>query len=268
MEEHPELEANLDFEKFFLGALQHMGLKPPGTDLSIKKTDPIERIETTEKNIEKVADAPAPTPINLFQHPDAHPLVLDLALLRKYGPEWMEWESETLEWRIPQDFRTASVSDLNMSKIMAVKTMHFVDSFWERWEAFLWCLMPLNGMFPDFMVMQVPTAAQCLVAVDTANKIRQDVPWSDEVKNYLAVVFKHDGIFCQVDPIDFITIETNSMIDLPEIQKLWPEVRASGKAPQDETITAEQLRRMLTIKTYLDENRERLRHQLSLVPNV
>ena len=38
-----------------------------------------------------------PTTINLFQHPDAHPFVLDLALLRKYGPEWMQWEPDTLE---------------------------------------------------------------------------------------------------------------------------------------------------------------------------
>ena len=58
-----------------------------------------------------------PTTINLFQHPDAHPFVLDLALLRTYGPEWMQWEPDTLELRILTDFRTNSLSDLNMDKL-------------------------------------------------------------------------------------------------------------------------------------------------------
>jgi len=49
-------------------------------------------VEETVKGVDEPTEAesapvPPPTLINLFQHPDAHPYVLDLALLQVYGPE-------------------------------------------------------------------------------------------------------------------------------------------------------------------------------------
>lgn len=208
------------------------------------------------------------TAINLFQHPDSHPLVLDLALLQRYGPEWMTWEAEVLEWRIPKDFKTSDVSDLNMHKLQAVKTLHFVDTFWERWEVFVWCTMAFNDIFPDFEMMQVPTVAQALVGVDIANRVRDDISWSEEVKDYLAVVFKYEGIFCPLPPIDFISIDTPPVVDCAEIQKLWPSVRSTNNPPTANTITAEQLRRMLIVNTYLEENRAQLDTQLKVLAHV
>jgi hypothetical protein len=270
MDERTEIEANLDFEGHFLDALKRIGVKPspkarPSYDESDEYT---ETIDTTLPDEKKVAEV-LPTPINLFQHPDAHPVVLDLALLRKYGPEWMTWEAETLVWRIPQDFRTATVSDLNLSKIMAVKTMHFVDTFWKKWEVFVWCAMPLNNLFPDFNHMQVPTAAQCTVAVDIANNIRTDVEWSDELKAYLVTVFQHDDIYYPVDPIDFLTVPSLGVpVDTAEIATKWSKVRAAKSAPSGRTVVDEQLRRCLTIKNYVDEARGRLHSQLRFMPNV
>jgi len=230
--------------------------------------DPTERVETTEGDERgKLAEAlPHPTSSNLFQHPDAHPIVLDLALLREYGPEWMLWEEETLEWRIPQDFRSQSVSDLNLDKIMAVKALHFVDTFWKQWEIFLWCAMPFNSVPTDFKIMQVPTAAECLVAVDVANRIREDVNWSDEVKAYIASVFQHDGIFCPVEPCDFVPIEPRGLIvDCTEVSKHWPEVRRTRKVDIKDGIIEEQLNRALIINDYLEESRDRLRGQTALL---
>lgn len=240
--------------------------KPPKPVLGYEPDAELEEAGDVEE--EKEARVVKPTTINLFQHPDAHPLILDLALLRKYGPEWMTWETDTLEWRIPQDFRTTTVSDLNLDKIEAVKTMHFVDTFWQRWEVFIWCCMPLNDVFPDFGIMQVPTAAQCLVAADIANKIRDDVPWSDEIKGYLDVVFRHDGIFCSLPPLDFVDVEIPQVVDCEEIKERWDEVRKTNSAPTKNTIVDEQLRRLLVIQQYLTENRERYTNQTGLLDNV
>jgi hypothetical protein len=234
-----------------------------------EEDDEDEAIETTESddNEKVAADEQAPPPhINFFQHPDSHPAVLDILLLQKYGPEWMTWEPETLQLRIPVDFKTQGVSDLNMSKIQAMKTLHFVDTPWKQWEVFTWCAMPLNNLFPDFEVMQVPTVAQCLVAIDIFNLVRQDTAWSDEVKAYLGTVWRHEGMFCPLDPADFITIDrTDVDVDCDKISERWAEVRRTGVAPTEDTAEAEQLRRMLDAHEYLKENRALFERQMKAV---
>jgi hypothetical protein len=213
--------------------------------------------------------SPKVTKKNLFVHPDTHPVVLGLALLKKYGADWLGWESETIELRVPKDFQVKEISHLNLSKIQSVKTLHLVDSYWQRWEVFLWCTMPFNGLFPDFEVMQVPTVAQCLISVDTANRIRTDVAWSDEIKAFLSAVFQHDGIFCTVPPLDFVSIdEDNVVVDCADVKNRWPLVRQSGKAPTPNSIENAQLNMLLDAYKHLKEHQDVLRTQLPLVDNA
>jgi len=210
----------------------------------------------------------AVTAVNVMRHARAHPIVLDLLMSQKYGPEWLIWEAETIEHRVPQDFRS-SLSLLNFSKLQAMRTMHLVDSFWQRWEVFGWCCMPLNDIFPDFEVMQVPTVAQCMVAVDIANRVRDDMQWSEEIRHYLAVVHRHDEILVPQAPLDFVKIDTEGFpVDVADITRRWPDVRVSRKAPAGETVEDEQLRRMLDVFHLLEESRSDLRHQLKGVLNA
>lgn len=201
---------------------------------------------------------------NIWHHPDAHPIALDLALVKKYGADWLEWEPETLQNAIPQDFATASLSDLNLSKIHACATLHLVDSFWQRWEIFLWCTMSFNSEFPDFRAMQVPAVGQILISCDVAARIRDEVEWTEEVKEYTAQVYHHDDIFLALPPADFVRLTVPDVINADELAKSWPDVRASGKAPTGDTILDEQLRRLLSVNDYLEESRTRLHRQLAL----
>lgn len=246
------------------GLLKEAELVTGDEDLTTTET------ETSEGAPESVDadDKPDPPPklINLFEHPDAHPYVLDLALLKKYGPEWLEWESDTLLLQVPIDFRTVTISDLNMSKLQAVKTLHLVDSFWQEWEVFTPVTMALNGVFPDFRVAQVPTVAQCAVAVDIARRIRTEPKWSDEMLAYLEVVHKHDGISCSIEPLDFVEVDmTDHPVDCADVAQKWPLVRRTRKAPTGDTTTDEQLRRLLIVQQALDEDRATLAAQLPLL---
>jgi hypothetical protein len=229
-----------------------------------EEVDALEGVEDESVIHEKAT--PSLTLNGIFQHPDAHPYVLDLALLKKYGPEWMEWEPEALELRIPQDFPTRGISSLNMEKVQAVKTLHYVDTFWKSWEVFVPCVSALNALYPDFTVMQVPTVAQCAVAVDIATRVRGDVTWSDELKAYMEAVYKFDDMYCTIPPLDFVTIDTdNTFVDYDDVMAKWPEVRRKRKAPIEVTVTAEQLRHLLWVQEALDENSTRLRAQLPLL---
>lgn len=264
------MDENLEVHRRIVAALKNTGREK---ELLSRTPEPDELFETTQgdegsKTADEKPVAP-PTRINLFQHPDAHPYVLDLALLSKYGPQWLGWEAETLEWTIPQDFKTTGLSDLNMSKIQAVKTLHTVNSFWVDWEVFNWVTHALNGVFPDFEMMQVPTVAQCLVSADIANKIRTDVRWSEEVKGFIEQVYRFDDMFYPLPPLDFVNIDTEGLVvDVAEIAARWPEVRRSNKTPTGETVTDEQLRRCLVATNYLEEHRTTLRNQLPMVSDA
>lgn len=229
-------------------------------------------LETTGLSDEEtVAEktASSVTVVNLFRSPDAHPLVLDLALLYKYGPEWLYWELETLQLRISQDFNTPTVSDLNMEKVQACKALHLVDTFWLQWEVFLPCAMALNGVFADFEVMTAPSVAQCMVAVDIANRIREDVTWSPEIKRFLGVIHRHDDILCVQPPLQFVEIDVEGLpLDCGKVAEMWPEARRLGRAPDGDTIELEQLRRMLDARAHLEEDQKRRQNQLIILKHV
>ena len=205
----------------------------------------------------------------LFRNADAHPLILDLALIQKYATDWLRWEYETLVARIIQDFDTPTVSDVNVEKLQACKALHLVDDFWTKWEVFNSCVAALNGSFADFQRLQVFSVPECMLAVDIANRIRDDVQWSPEVKAFLAVVHKHDGMLVPTPPLDFVHINTEGFPgDYVEVAKRWPQVRSAGQAPAGDSIEDEQLRRMLAAWRYLDSGRSRLQAQLPNLQHV
>jgi hypothetical protein len=213
----------------------------------------------------QVSDVPRTVTIkNVFRHPLANPIVLDLLLIAKYGEAWLGWESETIELRVARDF--GEVSALNISKAQAMRTLHLVDSFWERWEVFVWCAMPLNSIFPDFHTMQVPSVLQCMVAADIASKVRDKMEWSDELKQYLAIVHLHDGIVAPQPPLSFVTVDASDFaVDVSKVREDWSSVRKSGHVPDTDSAEAEQLRRMLLLRTHYNEYIAQLQQQLEIV---
>lgn len=246
-----------------LYATEESSTHPPPTETVELETVSEEALIDTETHSPQVG---ALTLRNILHHPDAHPITLDIMYLRQYGPEWMLWEGETLQHLAPSDFHQ-TLSDMNLAKLQAVRTLHLVDTFWKQWEIFGWCTLALNGVPPDFQTMQAPLVSQAAIAVDIANRIRPDeVPWSEEIRHYLAAVFRHDSVYCPQPPLDFVTLDVEGTpLDIPEISKRWPGVRASGHAPTGETVTDEQLRRMLLVDQHLEESRTHLRDQLHMV---
>lgn len=144
---------------------------------------------------------PAFSPSAAFQRRDVHPLVLDVLLLSKYGPEWLSWEPETLWSEIESDFRvTPSVYARN--KINALKTLHLVDTPWTEWEVFNQVVQALTDVIPDFRVLQKPSPAQIMSAVEMIRKVRL-LPYSEEVARYIAACFLSEGIFLLPPPVEF-----------------------------------------------------------------
>ena len=157
-----------------------------------------------ERELEKT-DTDFKTPLtlrNLFTHHDAHPLVLDLALIKAFQNDWLSWEPETL-WTSIQTVFSTSISEHNRAKVQAIKTLHVVNAPWESWQVLEKILQALNNNIPQFESMQLPTLEQIYAGIDIMDTIRRE-EFSDEVKNYLAAAVLNEDIFFVPPPLDFL----------------------------------------------------------------
>jgi hypothetical protein len=196
----------------------------------------------------------------LFGDPDADPIALDHAMLGQFGAAWLGWEPESVALVLEEEIGRI-VPAPNVAKLLACKTLHLVDTFWTRWEVFAWLVQAAGGGAPDFALLQVPTALQCLLSVDAAGEIRADVPWSDEVKAFVACVYRHDSIAAPVAPLDFVAIDTSPWpVDMAEVRARLarrPAAPPGGHTPEDE-----QVRRVLLLERALSAARARRERQI------
>lgn len=147
-------------------------------------------------------------PVNirtLFTHHDAHPIVLDFALLRAFQLDWLAWETETLWVEIQKTFQT-QISELTRAKIQTVKTVHISPLPWERWHVFEKVVQGLNNNVPRFDIMQALTLEQLYAGVDILDGIRKGA-FSDEVKLYIAACVLHEDVTFVPPPLDFVQVE-------------------------------------------------------------
>jgi hypothetical protein len=154
--------------------------------------------------IEEPTTPPVPrvlTSKSVFSHPEAHPVVLDLVLLQHFHVDWFDWLEDTLFFEIEKEFNT-SIADVNKYKILAAKTLHITDAFWDHWEMFEKGITALNGIVPMPHTMQPPDLATLMAGVDIADGIRRE-EYSDEVSRYCAAVFLNENVHYAPPPLDF-----------------------------------------------------------------
>ena len=160
-----------------------------------------------------IPDALAPvTRKNFFAHYETHPVVFDVALLHQYNADWYGWEPATLWREILADFHVSSISDHNKAKIQAVRTLHINEWFWTHWEVFNWITQALNGNIPDFQVIQKPSIAQLVCAIDVASIVRGDEEFNHELQMYVAAAMADEGVFYAPQPLEFCQAEIERLL--------------------------------------------------------
>lgn len=138
---------------------------------------------------------------SVFSHPEAHPLALDLVLLKHFELEWLTWLPDTLFFEIEQTF-TTSIAEVNKLKILAAQTLHVTDAAWEEWEIFEKTVWALNGMVPRTDTIQPPDLPLLFAGVEIQNSIRVETH-GEEVARYCAAVFLHENVHYAPEPLSF-----------------------------------------------------------------
>lgn len=159
-----------------------------------------ERAEPELKEVHQIGRSPFTTG-SAFQRRDAHPMVLDVLLLDRFGPPWLSWEPETIWAEVESEFHvTPSVYARN--KVNAVKSLHLVRSPWTEWEVFAVVVQALTDNIPDFRTLQKPTPTQIIPAINMIADINTGT-YSEEVGRFVAACFLDEGIFYLPQPVEF-----------------------------------------------------------------
>ena len=123
----------------------------------------------------------------------AHPVPVEVLLLDAFGPDFWEWEIETLRVELQRTFR-ASPPQFNMDCIQALRTIHMSNAWYQDWVLFEKTVAGLNNVPVSFQHGQKPTMGQLMAAVEAINEIRP-VDFSLEVQLYSAAVVLDDGAY-------------------------------------------------------------------------
>src|SRR3990167_4011078 len=142
------------------------------------------------------------TPKTLLSSYTAHPLVLDLYLVKHLGTEYYLWEPETVWAEAMRVAKAPNISEVNKNKIQAIRTVHLTDSVFKRWEVYEKVIIALNSIIPRFDVMQKPDLGQFVLGVSTIYKLRSDT-FSEEVAAYTAAALLADGVLYGPPPLEF-----------------------------------------------------------------
>lgn len=162
-----------------------------------------------EKELERT-DSDFKTPLslrNLFTHHDAHPVVINFALLKSFQLEWYGWEPETL-WTSIHSLFESKVSEHNRAKIRALQCINTTHAPWEMWQVFEKVVQALNNNIPHFGVMQAPSLEQLYAGVDILDTLRRE-EFSQEVKSYISAAVLHEDVFYVPEPLDFVQVDVS-----------------------------------------------------------
>jgi hypothetical protein len=282
----------VDHESNLLTVLQQVGQQIPTTpsddDSAVLDSGTI--VPTTDHYKVVAPDVLAPSPMqvpdlntrkttpvtskNLFVHHDTHPVVFDIALLKRYKADWFEWQPETLWKEIKEDFRVPSISDHAKSKIQAIRTLHIGEGYWKSWEVFCWITQSLNNNIPDWHILQKPSLAQLMSSVDIAEMVRTGETFALEVSSFIAASLLDENVlyaphpvaFCQSEISRYLTgagIEHEGLIS--EVQKKYREVIKTPGIPLEENAVDIQVAKLKVAWDYQAMRGRQLKDQLALL---
>lgn len=136
-----------------------------------------------------------------------HTIQIVKTLLKKYGPECLEWEPFVIKKTMFDDFAAAK---LNVYKAIAGLSLIENDRFWSDWNTFHFVAQALNNIEPSASTIQEMSIGQLMVAVDTANALREElgslsfVPvFSEEVAKFIASQALNQGVWFLPAPLHF-----------------------------------------------------------------
>lgn len=143
-------------------------------------------------------------------------------LNKAFGPDWWEWEFETLERMLWLKYSVA-LEDINRDKVWAVRHVCRSDGAFSDWFEFNQAALSFSGCIADFDHFRSPSPGMAISTVKTLNHIRPDRKsfFSNDVLQYICIILKNDGVY--TPPLSIINLIQTKMEKMtsPQLKDKW-----------------------------------------------
>jgi hypothetical protein len=139
---------------------------------------------------------------DFFISEDTHAVPLGVACHKLLGADWVEYETRTIYEELER-LGYSKLAEVNAAKINAYRVAKRTILPWVDHEAFEKTVMGLNGDLPNFSLREPLNIGKCMVGVDALRAIQQ-VPFTDNVKRYIASCGKFAELDFLPEPLSFV----------------------------------------------------------------
>ena len=197
-----------------------------------------------------------------FTNKDTHPLALNLLLVKEFGPEYLGWEPETCWIEIAKTWGT-TISDVNKTKIQAMRTCHTTDQPYERWEVFDMVCSGLLGTSPKFDLIQKPTPHRAAFALDVLSQVKEGAKITEEVYKYVAACMMDYGLVYGAGPLEPCNKYLTKFVEREQQLRIKSAVERKYKPVFDGSNDDDvQIMKCITVNDFLESSSRMLLIQL------
>lgn len=157
---------------------------------------------------------------------DINPIRLMLILDTQWGPEWKEWEPETIIQTARQD--GTDIERINLDKIMAIKVLVNTDDFWEDPRVFEKVCLAFSGRMVDWGQIQEPRIHEIASTVALVERYIKELAFTDDVATYVAAAAVRDGFILLPPVLSFASGEFSLELAMnigDDVLKMQKELR-------------------------------------------
>ncbi len=141
-----------------------------------------------------------------------------------------------------------SLSETELEKVFALNTILHSKQPYEDFYVFEDIVLALNGIKPDFRVMQGCTPEQIFYAFYIIGKLNKDPFYFDwEIKQWTKLMLRENGVYFYPPELDFD--DEKALVSYDEIAAL----AQNGPFPLEEDLLGVQASHWLAIQLYIDK---------------
>lgn len=136
---------------------------------------------------------------NILDDPmDLELLTVNKLMVKKYGLDYVNWESETLKEAVIEDF--GSLGMLTWQKMQAGRLLIKNSACWEEWEVFENVCCAVLGEPAVFSQTQPPEPEDMAITLETLKEVANHA-FHKDVIGYIASACLFDGLWCLPDSL-------------------------------------------------------------------
>jgi len=140
-------------------------------------------------------------------------------LNERFKDEWWDWEIETIEKMLWREYGTV-LSDSMAEKIQSIKLLVNSQRPFLDWYYFNQIACSMTGSPADFTTIKSPSSGMAIAAMRVMKQIRPEESFSRDVKKYVCLLLKNDGIYTPPPSVPELAEEMEALVN----KSNWPKV--------------------------------------------